>query len=136
MYNLKEYDSFVRKFANLWKSGICARLSVETEKGHACVSLHVGLGQACPPQVHQPADGYHRGGGPARQRRREKRAAARQETAMAEEVKEKCATENDAKQSEAIDNQEQEMACSNTSIVTENNVTETQKCSTAKEFDV
>ena len=126
MRNLEEPFSCL-----LWKSSNKARLCVETEAGNAFVSLHVGLGQACPPQAH-PGAGNHRGGGPARQRRREKRANARQEAAMAEQATQ--ATEIDAseevtgaEQAKSEDNEAQENKCDNTTIVTE-----TEECSIAR----
>ena len=136
MHSLQEYDSFVRKFVNLWRSGVSARLCVETEAGNAFVSLHLDLGQACPPQV-QPEAGHHHGGGPARKRRREKRADARQEAAMAEKAN--VAAENDASEKskdaeKAESESELEFECSNgTTSVTENKVIETKECLIAKE---
>ena len=130
MHNLREYDSFVRKFVNLWRSGTYARLCVETEAGNAFVSLHVGLGQACPPQGQEVAG--HRGGGPARQRRREKRAAAREEAAKAEQVNREAATyaSEDALDSEKATNKNEENEGSN-AIKDAEKVSGTQECAIA-----
>ena len=79
-----ELEKFVRKFRSLWQSGCNAKLSVESEAGHAFVNLRVGLGPAPPGPHHHVVRG--RGGGPSRQRRRERRAVERQATTAAEEA--------------------------------------------------
>ena len=83
----QEFDSFLRKFVNLWQSDFHAKLYVETEAGNAFVNLQLALGQA------QPAHGGgHQAVGGSRQRRRERRAEERQANAVAEEA----AAEKDA----------------------------------------
>ena len=76
----QEFDSFVRKFVNLWQSGFHAKLYVESEAGNAFVNLQLGLGQA------QPAHGDGQAVGGSRLRRRERRAAERRVNAVAEEA--------------------------------------------------
>ena len=71
MAGIREFNSFVRKFTNLWKSGHAASLKAETRAGEAWVELHVGLG------VTHPVQGGQQHQGNARQRRRERRAAER-----------------------------------------------------------
>ena len=81
-----ELDSFVKKFKDLWQSGLDAHLVVDTHAGQAWVDLLVRLGHAPGPQQHQP----HQPGlqklskvrnGPARQHRRARRNAARRNAA-------------------------------------------------------
>ena len=77
-----ELDSFVKKFKDLWQSGLDAHLVVDTHAGQAWVDLLVRLGHAPGLQQHQP----HQPGlqklikvrnGPARQHRRARQNAAR-----------------------------------------------------------
>ena len=83
MADIRELNSFVTKFKNLWKAGCNASLKVETRAGEAWVELHVGLG------VPHPVQGGHELHGNARQRRKDKRTAARaaaHEAKIAEEA--------------------------------------------------
>ena len=88
MAGLEQFESFVKKFVDLWKTGIHARLLVETEAGNAFINLRAGLGQVCP-LPDQGCDQGRRGGG-SRVRRRERRSVARQvaaeEAARSEEA--------------------------------------------------
>ena len=71
-----ELDSFVRKFHQLWNTGLNAHLNLDAHAGNAWVSLHLQLGHAPGPlHHHQPVPTFVPGG--ARIRWREKRAAAR-----------------------------------------------------------
>ena len=68
-----EFDSFVKKFHQLWEAGLTAHLDADTHAGKAWVGIRVQLGHvpgpAMQPHVHRR--------GPAYQRRRERRQAAR-----------------------------------------------------------
>jgi hypothetical protein len=83
MAGLKELNSFLGKFVNLWQSGMEATLRIDSKAGQATINLEVGLGQAPQPEQH-PICKY----GPSRLRRRERRADARK---LAEEVTEDTA---------------------------------------------
>ena len=72
-----EFDSFIRKFCNLWHLGADAHLDVETRAGQAWVGLRVRLGQA-QGDVHPHQNLTRKArSSPSRVRRREQRAAAR-----------------------------------------------------------
>ena len=97
----QQFDSFLRKFVNLWESGYHAKLYVEAEAGNACVNLQLALGQA------QPAHGgRHQAVGGSRQRRRERRETERKdkaEEAAAEEAATAKAAEEASAAEEAAD---------------------------------
>ena len=73
---LKEFESFVGKFVNLWQSGREATLQVNSQAGEATVSLKVKLGQALPLHDHHQQQ-HQRQHGPSRLRRKQRRADAR-----------------------------------------------------------
>ena len=54
-----ELDSFVKKFKDLWQSGLDAHLVVDTHAGQAWVDLSVQLGHAPGPHQHQPHQPDH-----------------------------------------------------------------------------
>ena len=92
---IRELDTFVKKFHQLWHDGITAHLDLDTHAGDAWVGLRVRLGQVPGPLHQQPHSFQHevkRKESPSRQRRRARRAAARlasrtnTEAAEAEEV--------------------------------------------------
>ena len=79
-----ELDQFVKKFKQIWASGVDAHLHVETHAGQAQVHLQVQLGQAhgLPQQHHyRPESPLKTRNGPSRQRRQARRETARQEKA-------------------------------------------------------
>ena len=88
MAGLKELNSFLGKFVNLWQNGMEASLRIDSKAGKATINLEVGLGQAPQPEQH-PICKY----GPSRLRRRERRADARK---LAEEVNTKDTAEQAA----------------------------------------
>ena len=94
MAGAEEFQSFVRKFVNLWKSGRHARLFVESEAGNAFANLQVSLGQAVPAGGGQGHG--HLASGPSRQRRRVRRAEERKATLAAEEAAATAAAEEAA----------------------------------------
>ena len=78
--SVKELDSFVYKFHQLWKAGLTAHLDVDARAGQAWVGLRVQLGQVPGPphhQVYPSKPSHHHSRGPAYQRRQERRQAAR-----------------------------------------------------------
>ena len=90
-----ELDSFVKKFKDLWQSGLDAHLVVDTHAGQAWVDLRVRLGHAPGPQQHQP----HQPGlqklskvrnGPPRQRCRARRNAASLQKEESEIIREEA----------------------------------------------
>jgi hypothetical protein len=103
MTSMTELDTFVKKFKDLWKSGIGAHLDVDTYAGEAWVGLRVRLGHAPGPphhQVHQQSREKSRNG-PSRQRRRERRAQERnqieaEETSRAEAENANTVNETDS----------------------------------------
>ena len=85
---VKELDSFMQKFHQLWSAGVSAHLDLDTHAGRAWVGLRVQLGHA-PSSLHHnlphhfpPPSQKH--ASPSRQRRRGRREAARK--AKAEEA--------------------------------------------------
>ena len=86
---VKELDSFLKKFHQLWIAGHSAHLDLESHAGRAWVGLRVQLGHHAPlPPYHLPHNFpqySHKKDSPSRQRRRAKRAAAAQK-ANAEEA--------------------------------------------------
>ena len=72
MAGLREFNSFVGKFINLWLSGLDADLRVSSKAGEATINLQVGLGHALHLQHHHVKEP-----GPSRLRRRERRAGVR-----------------------------------------------------------
>ena len=99
---IKELDTFIAQFKQLWQAGLDAHLAVDAHAGKAWVHLHVQLGQA-PGPLHQvqPQFPTHRRNrnGPSRQRRRARRAAARSE--QIEETEEVETVENNIRAEEA-----------------------------------
>ena len=94
---VKEIDSFVQKFHQLWSAGVSAHLDLDTHAGEAWVGLRVQLGPA-PGHLHhnfrpQP---FQKHANPSRQRRRARREAARR--AQAEEPVEQAVTVEDAEE--------------------------------------
>ena len=43
---VKEIDSFIQKFHQLWSAGVSAHLDLDTHAGEARLGLHVQLGHA------------------------------------------------------------------------------------------
>ena len=85
---VKELDSFMQKFHQLWSAGVSAHLDLETHGGRAWVGLRVQLGHApghlhhnLRPHIPQPSQ---KSVSPSRQHRRVRREAARK--AKAEET--------------------------------------------------
>ena len=75
-----EFDSFVRKFHQLWNHGITAHLDLDTHAGSAWVGLRVHLGHVPGPPCHSVTPGQvypKKHVSPSRQRRRARREAAR-----------------------------------------------------------
>ena len=72
---MKELQSFIFKFHQLWEAGITAHLDLDTHAGQAWVGLRVQLGQAQDDPAHQRQPTPHRT--PAYHRRQERRKAAR-----------------------------------------------------------
>ena len=92
---VKEIDSFIQKFHQLWSAGVSAHLDLDTHAGEAWVGLRVQLGPA-PGHLHhnvrpQP---FQKHASPSRQRRRARREAARR--AKAEEPVVQAVTVEDA----------------------------------------
>ena len=78
MASVTELDSFVKKFKDLWKSGIGAHLDIDTYAGQAQVGLRVRLGHEPGPPCHQEHEPRLKSrNGPSRQRRQERRAQER-----------------------------------------------------------
>ena len=50
---IKELDTFVRKFHQLWNDGVTAHLDLDTHAGNAWVGLRVQLGQVTGPPHQQ-----------------------------------------------------------------------------------
>ena len=78
MNTIEEFDNFILKFKNLWKSGYDAHLEVDTHAGQAWVGLCLCLGDAPDPFKYKRVS-------PSRHRRRERRAEARQTVAKTSE---------------------------------------------------
>ena len=70
-----EMNSFLGKFANLWKSGSDASLQFEAHAGQACVTLRLGLGEHPYEQFQEQK--FSKKESPSQKRRRDRRAAAR-----------------------------------------------------------
>ena len=85
-----EFNSFIRKFYQLWQAGVTANFHAETHAGMAWVQVRAQLGRAPAPAdrrpqaQHQP--GLRRRRGPAHERRKVRRAAARTAAAAAEQA--------------------------------------------------
>ena len=77
-----EFDSFVKKFHQLWEAGLTAHLDADTHAGKAWVGIQVQLGHVPGPAMQQHV---HRRG-PTYQRRRERRQEARAAAEGAEEA--------------------------------------------------
>ena len=121
MVHVSELDSFIRKFKELWKSGVGAHLDIDTHAGEAWVGLRVRLGHVPGPPHHVKLPRKTRDS-PSRQRRRARRAAARQrdaeeaiddvgdspeaEEATTDEEVVNGATENDGKAAETAGSDE------------------------------
>ena len=91
----EEFNSFVRKFFDLWKSGLHASLHLETTAGKATVSLSLELGTVVSAEEAKPH--YHKKVSPSQVRRRQRRAQARREANGGEcNVIVKSASEEDA----------------------------------------
>ena len=78
---VRELDTFVQKFKQLWYSGLTAHLDLDTHAGQAWVGLRARLGHA-PGPLHIPSripSPRKTRDGPSRQRRRARRATSRQE---------------------------------------------------------
>ena len=81
---VKELDSFLKKFHQLWIAGHSAHLDLESHSGRAWVGLRVQLGHAPPGHLHHPLRPpqpqepyrYRKPDSPSCERRRERRAAA------------------------------------------------------------
>ena len=92
--SVKELDSFVKKFYQLWSAGYSAHLDLESHSGKAWVGLRVQLGHAPPGHLHHPLrpaypqPHYRKPDSPSRQRRRDRRAAARKSDAEESSKKE------------------------------------------------
>ena len=92
--SVKELDSFVKKFYQLWSAGYSAHLDLESHSGKAWVGLRVQLGHAPPGHLQHPLHPpypqphYRKPDSPSRQRRRDKRAAARKSDAEESSKKE------------------------------------------------
>ena len=71
----EEFNSFVRKFFDLWKSGLHASLHLETTAGKATASLSLELGTVVSAEEAKPH--YHKKVSPSQVRRRQRRAQAR-----------------------------------------------------------
>ena len=81
-----EVDTFIRKFHQLWKSGVTAHLDLDTHAGNAWVGLRVQLGHVPGPlhhQVHPQHQQAFRKVSPSRLRRRARRLAARENASFA-----------------------------------------------------
>ena len=72
MFDL-ESDYFLKKFKDLWQSGLDAHIVVETHAAQSLVDLCVRIGHAT---------------GPSRQCRRARRSAARQQNEESESIRE------------------------------------------------
>ena len=91
----EEFHSFVRKFFDLWKSGLHVSLHLETTAGKATVSLSLELGTVVSAEEAKPH--YHKKVSPSQVRRRQRRAQARREANGGEcNVIVKSASEEDA----------------------------------------
>ena len=110
---VKEIDSFIQKFRNLWKSGLSAHLDLDTHSGEAWVGLRVRLGHPSHHQVQQLKTNSRNS--PCRQRRRDRRTAARKEEAEkakstgleTEEVLDKIDAEKDHSKEQSISTAEE-----------------------------
>ena len=73
-----ELETFVKKFEQLWHSGLNAHLDLDTQAGNAWVGLRVQLGHA-PGPLHDPFPSANERmtESPSRKRRRTRREAAR-----------------------------------------------------------
>ena len=67
MADLREFQSFVSKFVNLWKEGKDAKFQVCSNAGKATIKLELELGDVLLPPV------AHRLPSPARLRRRDRK---------------------------------------------------------------
>ena len=76
---VKELDSFIYKFYQLWNSGVNAHLDIDTHAGEAWVGLRVRLGHAPFPHHVNQFDLPRNRDSPSRQRRRVRRAAEREQ---------------------------------------------------------
>ena len=76
-----EIYSFVEKFVSLWKSGLDASLSFETQAGEASVSLRLGLGTFSSEANTVEKQSTSKKVSPSRLRRRQRREKARIEAA-------------------------------------------------------
>ena len=80
MADLKEFQSFVSKFVNLWKEGKDAKFQVCSYAGKATIKFELELGDVLLPPVNRRVPG------PARLRRRERRQEARRKHSAEEAV--------------------------------------------------
>ena len=83
---LKELNSFIFKFNQLWHSGMSAHLDLDTHAGEAWVGLRVRLGQAPFPPQEAFSNLPRTRDSPARQRRRARRATAREQEQVEQTV--------------------------------------------------
>jgi hypothetical protein len=91
-----ELDTFIKKFKDLWKSGIGAHLDIDTHAGEAWVGLRVRLGHAPGPPHYQVQVQERARNGPSRQRRRERRAQERKQVEAEEASKAVSENETDS----------------------------------------
>ena len=78
-----EFNSFIRKFYQLWQAGVTANFHAETHAGMAWVQVRAQLGRAPAPADRRPRGpqaqrqpGLRRRRGPAHERRKARRVAA------------------------------------------------------------
>ena len=91
-----ELDTFIKKFKDLWKSGIGAHLDIDTHAGEAWVGLRVRLGHAPGPPHYQVQVQERARNGPSRQQRRERRAQERKQVEAEEASKAVSENETDS----------------------------------------
>ena len=82
----EEIHSFLRKFLDLWKTGLDASLNLETHAGEASVVLRLGLGPFTADKGREHPELHRKKVSPSQIRRRRRRAQARREAANLKET--------------------------------------------------